>query len=414
VFFAQIFPESEQEGTVTMGKTWDHVSFENTLRAALYSVAYKHRYENAQQESGAEVVPSGTTVEMPDAQYRVGFGEWSTDHWWVEFTVGALHCKVSDKHCELTSSDQHRTTILTVEEMHRTLKLLIRPPVSSNCSANFDIFATGAHANLDHPLPGHTQRPVYVIAHHCNASEEIGHALQRGANAIECDVRWHNGEWMIYHGGIDPEGTSPTELGRWLHHARTAAWNHKDDFALIIFDNKSPEEFAAHDYQKNFVDVVRNNLPPDLNLLFSVSDYENIGHLDPIAKNLRPNEGVAVDESHNYTGVQEHFSKLGVSNFWFGDGIAAMMPESSNIWYALNAAGVERDTEQDQAKAIKKTYIWTLEKGLSIAEYLSLARVDAVMVSQSCVGHAREIVNAHLEARMATRKDAAFQRYTPS
>jgi hypothetical protein len=86
-----------------------------------------------------------------------------------------------------------------------------------------------------------------------------------------------------------------------------------------------------------------------------------------------------------------------------------MLPEF-NIWYALNEAGVKRD----QGEGIKKTYIWTLEKELSIAEHLSLARVDGVMVSQSRVGHARKIVNAHREARIATRGDSAFQRYAPS
>lgn len=393
-----------------MGNTWDHVCIENTLRADLFHVRYKHQYESKQQEVGVNIVRSGTKVDMPDAQYRVGLGETSTDHWWINFSVGALLCQVRNKHCELTSGDQHRTTILTVKEVHRTLELLIRPPVSGNCSADFETFATGAHVNIDHPLPGHAQRPVYVIAHHCNAADEVGKAIKRGANAIECDVQYHEGKWMIYHGGLDPEGTSPTELDYWLQHVREAAREHKDDFALIIFDNKSPEKFASHDYQKNFVDVVRSNLPSDLNLLFSVSDYKNIGYLDPVAKQLHANEGVAVDESHNCAGVQAHFKNLGISNFWFGDGIAAMLPESSNIWYALNEAGVERDRGQ----GIKKTYIWTLERGLSIAEYLSLARVDAVMVSQSCVGSAREIVNAHMEARMATRKDAAFGSFTPS
>ena len=32
-------------------------------------------------------------------------------------------------------------------------------------------------------------RPVYVIAHRCNDIEDIGKALRKGANSIECDVR---------------------------------------------------------------------------------------------------------------------------------------------------------------------------------------------------------------------------------
>jgi hypothetical protein len=395
---------------IPMGRqTWVHVNIENTLRANLFNLHYEHQYHDLHEKTDPDldVVRNGTKVSAPDARYRVN--ELGSDDWWIKFTVGSLLCRVDKKQCELRKSDECKTATLKIHEIRRTLELLIQPPKSSSCSRDFGTSALVSDVNVGHPL-GHAQRPIYVIAHHRNAPNQIGDAIKNGANAIECDIRYHNDQWMVYHGGVDPEGHDPTPLDKWLPAAKKAADDYKSHFSLIIFDNKSPDKFTSHKYQEKFIDVVRSYLPHDLHLLFSVSSYKEIGYLDPIAKQLRDKEGVAVDQSHDYAGIQKHFNNLGISNFWFGDGIAAMLPESKDIWYALNEAGVKRD----RGKGIKKTYIWTLEKELSIAEYLSLARVDGVMVSQSHVGHAQKIVNAHREARMATREDPAFQRYTPS
>lgn len=62
-------------------------------------------------------------------------------------------------------------------------------------------------------MPRPVGRPVYLIAHRCNAPKEIERALKAGANAIECDVRFKGKDgWVVQH---DPLAGA-TSLNDWL------------------------------------------------------------------------------------------------------------------------------------------------------------------------------------------------------
>jgi len=77
-------------------------------------------------------------------------------------------------------------------------------------------------------------KPIYAIAHHRNRPDDVNNALTEGANAIECDVFYDDGQICIQHDAFE----DGTPLPIFLECLRVIADHHGDRFALLIFDLK--------------------------------------------------------------------------------------------------------------------------------------------------------------------------------
>lgn len=252
-----------------------------------------------------------------------------------------------------------------------------------------------------------SKRPIYVLAHRCNNPEYISQALAQGVNAIECDVRYGStlfgdDDWYVDHDGVFAWST---ELKEWLDGAATAAGKYGNQFALIMFDIKTPEHLGS------LRSRVRNKLPSDLNVLYDVSGWDSRDALDELIGDLLPNEGVALDYIDDADDVNQFAKDHSVSNFWYGNGITAALP-GPKVKPSLTKGGELRD----HSGYIKKTMVWTLERKSSIEEFLEDVKVDAVLVNwsvtvgtfKSPVRATLDIIKASDEMKLARRQDDAF------
>lgn len=254
--------------------------------------------------------------------------------------------------------------------------------------------------------PPQNLRPIYVIAHRCNDLDKIQQALDSGANAIECDVRL-NGDKTIWYVNHDiPAGA---KLPDWLDRARGAAANYGDQFALIIFDIKTPEKLDTLRAQ------VRAYLPSDLDIVFSIPEFKDRFAFDSILGDLALNEGVAIDYHNIPSDIEAHFGAR-TANLWYGNGVNAGTSEdfAPNVYPSLVNAGSLRNN----SGKIKKAYVWTLEKWDTIAKYINEAQVDGVMVNLNQaranpvllpMNNAVQFVDTAFHVRRATRRDSAFR-----
>jgi hypothetical protein len=251
-----------------------------------------------------------------------------------------------------------------------------------------------------------SKRPIYVVAHRINHPDEIFPALQLGANAIECDLRYdgYEKEWFVEHGGITDifEQREPLEL--WLATAAKAAKKFGDKFALILFDIKTCDIDLALAmvtlHQKS-----RAVLPNDLNLVFSTASFDDREGFSQLLSHLTEFDGISFDGNESPNTISG-FSKRKTKNLWYGAGITIMMP--GEIYQDMvDKAGKLRDA----GCGIKKTFIYTLASGESIREALEERHVDAVLVNEGTIRDAVHI--ACRKERLAQRSDAAFAVYNP-
>jgi hypothetical protein len=403
-----------QTVTTADPNTWAKAVVRNDWGGRIANVQFRHRYDNDHMDHGEwRWLDNGASSEAIDVGYWTGFGRTGYDYWWVQFEAGCFTftCK-DDFYCFLTRDDEGQMVRCRVYIDGKDVKMNVGCPRSSACTVTLSKNVRKSEGAIGGdpagPFPRDRQRPFYLIAHHCNAPDEIGEALANGANAIECDIKYDkdSDSWKVHHGAPDayPGPTPPTDISAWLAGAKKAAQDYGKQFALIIFDNKSAVDFKTHGYQK-FLDAVRAALPNDLNLLFSTGSYDERDDLELIYKQLRPNEGVAIDQDNDPRRVQDYFNQSGVSHFWYGNGIATFGPDPfGHTWSSLNQATGMRD----QAQGIKKAYVWTLANEESIANYLSIAHVDGIMMNRTTLREAKKIINAAWDARLADRDDQAF------
>ena len=142
-------------------------------------------------------------------------------------------------------------------------------------------------------------RPFYVIGHNTNTAEEVRVALSLGANALEIDVTAYESrptELCVAHRGLTGDSTGNDDdppLVEFLQFLRKQADALPDQFALLLFDTKSPA--AKPGLGKVLLEAIRKHLIDQanpLNIIISVAWLSNKGLFDEIAPMLRPREGL--------------------------------------------------------------------------------------------------------------------------
>lgn len=257
------------------------------------------------------------------------------------------------------------------------------------------------------------KKPVYVIAHRINDADEIEEALDKGANAVELDVRWgritifNKRNWYVDHDGVY---VWSTKLKDWLKECQRL---HKDKpnlfkkLALIIFDIKTPKQLL------HLRSKVRETLPHDLNVIYSVGNYNDRYKLIVLKDGLKTNEGLAIDYKASPTKVRNFFVEKGVDNFWYGDGICAGCIEPNRVSTNISNAVKMRNDRRE----IKGVYTWTYAAYERILFYIQDKDVDGILVNMG--GNAQTIGDGISDAikiiandptrRLANRLDNAFK-----
>ncbi|MFK8009391.1 MAG: hypothetical protein AB8H03_23725 [Saprospiraceae bacterium] len=395
-----------------MGKPNSHaqVVVKNNWGSKISDVRIIHRYDTDHTDmKNYSSIEDGATTSSFTVGFWTGFARTGKDYWYIEFkdnSGGSWDCK-TNFYCYLTSDDVGGTVTLEVSPGN----LRVTPPVSSLCDV-------ALHSK---PNPGNTDnRPVYVIGHRCNDVEDIGIAISKGANALECDLQYNESSNQIF---VNHDLESGTTFQQWLAGAKIIKDQNPTKFALIIFDCKFAASISSMDKLADvMVDVrtnVRNFLNNDstsakINTVYSIASFDHRAGFNKIKDGLESHEGIAIDQSDEPAAVQSFFADNSVNNCWYGDGIASIIPK--NVFPEIKEGGELRD----QNEIIKKVYVWTLAKESSISEFINSAHTDGVMVnipgtldpiSPTGLSEALKVVNESGAAHMAVRSDPAFKVY---
>ena len=221
-----------------------------------------------------------------------------------------------------------------------------------------------------------TRRPFYLITHRRNSVGAVAKALRDGANAIECDIRYKKSRGVFVVNHNHTRRYKRDNLIPYLQGVNKLARRYGNRFALIIFDFK--DDGGDKQAGGRLLKTIREHLTNEtkINVLISVARYSQRHALDTIIPQLRPREGIAIDEDDDPVKVLQHFQSQGVSNYGYGNGIFVL--------------GIDRKIPKSIARALdlkqrfgkpKMIYVWTLAKKKSMRRYLRMG-IDGIFVNK--------------------------------
>jgi hypothetical protein len=389
--------------------SWAKATVKNDWGSTISIVKLNHRYDNDHYDAKSwPSIDNGKSGDTFDVGFWTGFGRTGKDYWLISFEVdGKIWTCKDNFYCFLTSDDKNGSVTCRVYKDGDEGKMQVICPKSGNCTVSL----------TSQPKPSSDTRPVYVIGHRCNDPEDIGLAISRGCNAIECDLQYDSTSREVF---VNHDLALGINLSKWLNNAKAIMRQYPSQFSLIIFDCK----FAASYNDSTTADVLTTvrqtirdylNAGEDtpINVLFSIASYDNRAGFNNIMSDLLPNEGIAIDQSDKPDQVEKFFSDNSVENCWYGDGIFTL---GTKDVYPYIKSGCEL---RDKIGRLKKVYVWTLAKESSIKKYILQAPVDAVMVnvpgtvplSPYGLEEALKVINESSVAHLANRSDFAFTVY---
>jgi hypothetical protein len=402
------------QSAVSKPNTWATATVRNDWGEEITKVQLNHRYDNDHFDAKSWAsIDNGASGESFKVGYWTGFGRTGKDYWLINFEAGGKLWNCKDNfYCFLKGDDKNKEVVCRVYQDNGSGKMEVQCPGSSNCTVSLDSTIIPSAVNRT------ANRPVYVIGHRCNDPGDIGIALNKGANAIECDLQYDKKSKQVF---VNHDGDSGTNLSEWLNSAKHNMAIYPSQFALIIFDCKFATGDPSHtaDAMEATRKLIRSFLNANetipMNVLFSIADYGNRGAFEIIMGDLLPNEGIAIDQSDDPKTVQGFFEQKGVTNCWYGDGIITPVPKDVHE-YILEGCKL-----RDEKGIPKKVYVWTLAKKSSIKKYFDDTHVDGVMVNVpgtltvfdiTGLQEALQVVNESSVVRMAKREDNAFLVYS--
>ena len=207
-------------------------------------------------------------------------------------------------------------------------------------------------------------RPFYIIGHNPNTVIDAMNYLRSGANALEPDVHFTNGDYYM------GEGTTSTDLSlaNYLQ-GLCAALNSNPTLvpALIMFDTKNSNgdildmlSCIQTNYSANFKDTA-------ISITRSQATGDEHNFFAPCAGS--PSPAVGIDEHTEPEFVDTFFQSLGIRSYTYADGISIQIPLLANIYKArIKRAIAMRDT----GNSFKLVYAWTLDFQGEIEGFLAL------------------------------------------
>ncbi|MEE9430456.1 MAG: PLAT/LH2 domain-containing protein [Melioribacteraceae bacterium] len=275
-------------------------------------------------------------------------------------------------------------------------------------------------------------RPFYSIAHMLNTPAYVEEALDMGTNAIEFDITPKlnadgNFTFDVFHGfrpDFDPDkvnlmerSIARTDLTSYLKRLKEFEEKY-NQFTLVIYDckvDKVPKdkltqcgeqlakEMLTHFYQKKSPNTNR------VKSIVSIGKKKSASFLTGVINKLPKKYAkfVGYDLSmENFKTTEEVFEKWKGNNFWWGSGIAAMVPKTLTHFVPQFLIAAKKRTTHG---LIKKIYYWTLESPDSM-ERMLVTKLDGIIVNDPLkllrVLGKEEFRNTY---RLANRDDNPFE-----
>jgi len=318
----------------------------------------------------------------------------SNDSYWVRINLDLweridagnsayLNCR---EYSELTIYDEERKSLVSRIDVKSTDTVLRIKDDKKNHKKNQKKIQV-----FEAPLSEDMKRPFYLIAHGVNRAQDISSMVSLGANGCELDVYYSNKKWYVGH-DPDSKGDDAKEtVTEWFNECR------KTSLAVVIVDTKTP--CPGWQMKELLADIRRTKYRHPV--IFSVAT--ELKCLLNIERELRANEGLATDYLNVPGSVMKQISAD--ANFWYGNGIASMLPKPG-LYNTIRSAVMVRN----MGAKIKKVYAWTFNSATSFREYL-LLDVDGMIVETEFLREAREILKEYPFYRVADIKDDVFQKF---
>jgi hypothetical protein len=254
-------------------------------------------------------------------------------------------------------------------------------------------------------------RPFYIIAHRANDLQSVARALERGANAMECDIRFNQSQGVFVVNHDHSLAYHRDALVPYLDGVCDLAQRHPH-FTLIIFDCKMNDPALT----VPLLNTIRSRLTNrvlNLNVLISVGSYADRHFLAPLTGRLCLHEGVAIDEDNNPARVSAFFRGLGIERHAYGNGIFGPAPQNP-FAPSVPPSIMEAIANKALDRGIRFVYVWTLSAKRSMRDYMRMG-VDGIFVND--VRKLAEIVGESefsSKIRLARRGDDPFAPSTVS
>lgn len=234
-------------------------------------------------------------------------------------------------------------------------------------------------------------RPFYIIGHGANTLALAREYLRGGANGLEVDVNLLAGRTNVLCIGHGPDlGTGPTEKPHSVPLADFLQGLHElartNNLCLVYFDCKTlaatPERglILLRNIRKYLTGSGPDHL--DVTALISVGKLKEKAMFANIASQLGPREGLMVDGYSDPLAVSRFFTKAGVTNQAFSDGIVPYNPFMSQfeVYGAVRKACRLREARHQ----IRFVGTWSVNNPWFMARYIRMG-VDGIVVDRRFV-----------------------------
>ena len=384
--------------------SWAKAEVKNYWGGKITNIQLIHRYDNDHFDSHSwEYLDNGITSSSFDVGFWTGLGRTGKDYWLIKFEAdGKIWTCKDNFSCFLTSDDKDKIVSCHIYKEGEKGKMEVICPVSGTCTVS-----------LRPELIHKSGRPLYIIGHRCNDTEDIGLVITKGCNALECDIQYDEDRKEFF---VNHDSAAGNTLREWLNNARLVKNLYPNQFSLIIFDckfarfnniNRSEAFFFLQKQVRDYLNKGRN----PVNVIFSMASYDDRECFEKIMNSLKRNEGIAIDQCDEPENVERFFTVNKINNCWYADGILSIGPKDVFPY-------IKRGCElRDESGQIKKVYVWTLAAEKSIRKYIEDAEVDGVIVnvagtifpfSDNGLDDALDVINESNNCRLAVRRDNPF------
>ncbi|MCG6551747.1 MAG: hypothetical protein L7F77_05420 [Candidatus Magnetominusculus sp. LBB02] len=248
-------------------------------------------------------------------------------------------------------------------------------------------------------------RPFYIIGHNPNTVSDAMNCFRAGANAIEPDVHFTNGDFYM------GEGTTSRDLsladylkGLTLQLSVSPSYVP----ALIAFDTKNStgnilamfkciQDNYSSQYEDTAIVVTRSQATADEHVFFQPA------RLATLPKKF----AVGVDEYTQPEYADVFYKSLEITNYTYADGISIQLPFLSRIFFWKRIE--EAVSMRDKGDSFKMVYSWTLDLQEDIEAFLKL-NVDGLITDSP--GMLRKLIASDPFSklyRLATVEDNPFK-----
>ena len=237
-----------------------------------------------------------------------------------------------------------------------------------------------------------TLRPFYLIGHGANTLALAREYVGCGANGLEVDVNQLDGHTHVLCIGHGPDvGTGAAAknhsvpLAVFLQGLHELARTNRQ-FCLVYFDCKTLA--ATPELGATLLEAIRTNLTGtgadrvDLIALISVGKLKEKAMFANIAGQLGSREGVMVDGYSDPVAVSGFFTRSGVANQAFSDGIVPLDPLLS--LFEVYGAVSHACRLKNQQHQIKFVGTWVVNNPWLMTRYVHMG-VDGIVVDRHLV-----------------------------